>query len=287
MHKLVRDKLPIEDAEIVSGSAYERLLREKLLEEAAEYYDDPSNEELADVVEIVETIARHRGVSLVDLHRIKGAKRARAGGLDLGRAIEVAWDRQLHKHVRIVRPTEKPNEYWIEVPATLPDGRPGYERVRADGDRLVRGRMPTAIAALTSAPRVGVAAIVECGNYVLIGKRAKDPYRGYWVLPGGGIHDGEAWRQTIRREVMEETGLVLGEGCVDAAQIPFVYEHLSEDDHRIILFVRVTIASTQTVTAASDLSEVQFVHRSTLQPWRGTYPTTPAVQAALRWAGII
>lgn len=49
-------------------------------------------------------------------------------------------------------------------------------------------------------------AILEEGKILLL-RRAKDPYRGYWSLPGGKIHFGETIPQAACREAWEETGL--------------------------------------------------------------------------------
>lgn len=47
----------------------------------------------------------------------------------------------------------------------------------------------------------------EC-NELLLGKRAVDPCRGQWCLPGGFIEMGETMEQAALRELYEETGLI-------------------------------------------------------------------------------
>jgi ADP-ribose pyrophosphatase YjhB (NUDIX family) len=59
--------------------------------------------------------------------------------------------------------------------------------------------------------RVGVAGIIRSGGFhqyhLLMGRRGKDPNRGLYVLPGGGVELGETLEEAFCREVMEETGL--------------------------------------------------------------------------------
>ena len=50
------------------------------------------------------------------------------------------------------------------------------------------------------------ALIVERGKILLI-KRAKDPYRDFWALPGGFVEYGETAENAVTREAKEETGL--------------------------------------------------------------------------------
>lgn len=78
--------------------------------------------------------------------------------------------------------------------------------------------------------RIGVAGIIRSGGYhslhLLLGRRGKDPNRGLYVLPGGGVEDGETLEEAFRREIMEETGLTVIEDstrwqyCPDIIELP-------------------------------------------------------------------
>lgn len=57
------------------------------------------------------------------------------------------------------------------------------------------------------APLVGVGAVVFHKDRVLLVRRAKDPRRGQWSLPGGLQELGETVAEAAGREVFEETGL--------------------------------------------------------------------------------
>jgi 8-oxo-dGTP diphosphatase len=57
-------------------------------------------------------------------------------------------------------------------------------------------------------PLVGIGAVVvdDCGRVLLI-KRATEPMKGHWSLPGGLLELGETLSDGVKREVFEETGL--------------------------------------------------------------------------------
>lgn len=56
-------------------------------------------------------------------------------------------------------------------------------------------------------PIVGVGAVVVKDGKVLIVKRAHEPRRNEWSLPGGRVELGETLVEATRREIKEETGL--------------------------------------------------------------------------------
>jgi ADP-ribose pyrophosphatase YjhB (NUDIX family) len=54
---------------------------------------------------------------------------------------------------------------------------------------------------------VGVGALVVKEDKVLLVRRAQEPGKGYWTNPGGYIEQLEPIEETIRREVIEESGV--------------------------------------------------------------------------------
>jgi len=55
-------------------------------------------------------------------------------------------------------------------------------------------------------PRVCAGAIVTSGDRVLLLRRAIDPWRDHWDVPGGHCEPGEHPMETAVRETLEETG---------------------------------------------------------------------------------
>ena len=53
------------------------------------------------------------------------------------------------------------------------------------------------------------ALIFDPRGRLLLVKRANEPGRGLWSLPGGRVAEGETDHSAVRREVFEETGLTV------------------------------------------------------------------------------
>lgn len=89
-----------------------------------------------------------------------------------------------------------------------------FERLEAaivwqPGDPDAGPRALSAPAPLTeSLGRCGVAAMVTDGTGRLLLVRSRKPGRA-WELPGGKVRADETWREALRREVREETGLAI------------------------------------------------------------------------------
>ncbi|HEX7360487.1 MAG TPA: NUDIX hydrolase [Bryobacteraceae bacterium] len=73
-------------------------------------------------------------------------------------------------------------------------------------------------------PVVGVGALILNDGRVLLVERGKEPLRGWWSLPGGGVELGERLEDALIREVYEETNL-----RVETGPIATVFERLMPD----------------------------------------------------------
>jgi len=87
-NKLVRDKIPaiIEKSGkkhktyIADTNEYKKRLLEKLLEEASEFKEEPSIEELADIMEVIESIKSVYDFNDDEINEVRHAKAENRGG---------------------------------------------------------------------------------------------------------------------------------------------------------------------------------------------------------------
>ena len=58
-------------------------------------------------------------------------------------------------------------------------------------------------------PRVGLGVFVKKEGKILVGERKGSHGAGPWALPGGHLEGGELFEECCKREVFEETGLII------------------------------------------------------------------------------
>ncbi|WP_415382757.1 hypothetical protein [Halosimplex sp. TS25] len=94
--KLVRDDIPRIIRENgdepvtheASGEEYRERLHEKLDEEVAEFHDDPSAGELADVLTVLDALGECHGLEAEEVERVRREKADERGAFDDGVVLE-------------------------------------------------------------------------------------------------------------------------------------------------------------------------------------------------------
>ena len=90
-NKLVRDKIPanIDSMEgrkanwrVMEDEEYIKELNKKLLEEAHEFIEENAVEELADIMEVIQSIMRAKNISYEELKKVQVFKREQKGGFN-------------------------------------------------------------------------------------------------------------------------------------------------------------------------------------------------------------
>lgn len=102
--KLVRDKIPelfdIKGSYVADDNEYYLELINKLKEESAEYAHDQNVEELADILEVMHAITKHKGHSMEDIEKIRKEKAEKRGGFDKRIIAPVDFSRN-HDQIRL------------------------------------------------------------------------------------------------------------------------------------------------------------------------------------------
>ena len=75
-------------------------------------------------------------------------------------------------------------------------------------------------------PIIGVGAVIVDRGRALLVRRSTEPLKGEWSIPGGMLELGEKLRDGVRREALEETGLV-----VEPGEVLEVFDSIFTDEH--------------------------------------------------------
>jgi len=129
-------------------------------------------------------------------------------------------------------------------------------------------------------PLPGVGAIIIRGNSIVVVQRGKEPLKGWWSLPGGLIETGEKIEDALRREVLEETGLVVREAR------PFeIFERIMRDadgraEYHYILHDYLCTVERGELRAGDDAGRVAWAPRDKLRELQLTEGTLDVIQRA-------
>jgi ADP-ribose pyrophosphatase YjhB (NUDIX family) len=103
-------------------------------------------------------------------------------------------------------------------------------------------------------PRVIVCGIVHRRGSVLMCRRAQDPARGKWSLPGGYLECGETMEQATARETLEETGVV-----IDPTQLELYAIMNMPDINQVAVSFRIELDADPAIQVGPECLEVAFL----------------------------
>jgi 8-oxo-dGTP diphosphatase len=142
------------------------------------------------------------------------------------------------------------------------------------------------------APIAGVGAVIVAqdsalGPVVLLIRRAQEPLKGEWSLPGGAVELGETLDEAIRREVLEETCL-----AIEPIAVVETFDRISRDAQGRVQYHYVLVDFLCRVAGGVDLSSPVICATDALEArWAGpddlgavTPFTAAVIQKAWRMA---
>ncbi len=112
-------------------------------------------------------------------------------------------------------------------------------------------------------------------------ERGREPFKGYWSLPGGLVETGEHLEAAIRREVREETAL-----RVEPLEIFEIFERIMRDArgrvefHYVLADYVCKVVSRGEPRAGDDVSAVRWVKRAALDDLELTEGTREVIEKA-------
>ncbi len=130
-------------------------------------------------------------------------------------------------------------------------------------------------------PIFAVGGIIFKGNQVLLIKRAEHPDKGKWTIPGGVVEVGERIQDALKREIFEETSLIVSVG-----RLVSLFEKIIKDPygrirfHYVIADYRCQVAGGK-LNPGSDASDARFFNLEEVSKLNLTQGLMETIQKAI------
>ena len=133
-------------------------------------------------------------------------------------------------------------------------------------DRVIEGKRlpacPSCDFVLWPDPKLATAVVVEASGGIVAGKRAIEPGRGLWCLPGGFVDDHEHPAEAAVRECREEIGVE-----VRVSELVGVYHvQRAQRPHLVVIGYRGLLEDGEQPVAGHEMDEVGVFPADQLPP---------------------
>ncbi len=129
-------------------------------------------------------------------------------------------------------------------------------------------------------PILGVGALIFRRGKILLVERGNEPLKGYWSLPGGALETGERLVDGLKREVMEETNLIVEPGPVFEIFERIMPDRKGNAEYHYVLLDYICKVKGGELRAASDSSDARWFTRRQLKGLLLTEGTLAVIERA-------
>jgi len=130
-------------------------------------------------------------------------------------------------------------------------------------------------------PRTGASVIAVRDEKILLVKRGKDPFKGYWSLPGGSQEPGETLEDCARREFKEETSLEAGSLLFVTVLDKIHHKNDGALSHHYVLATYITENSAGEAKALDDADDVGWFTLDNMDALETTPDTQQIISQAM------